>query len=265
LILNNVAFPSLGKIPVGSSIDITETASAESVDDLLDEGYKAVARLVTRGGDETVSMVVKANAFLASLSRIDDNRMMKCKPNKNKYLLETYSVCEREKMMGLPVGYVKGPGEWTSLCHSLFFLHCFIANKCDILPFISPVHKLFSELTTNAFINPETSDKGKTYREFLHRDFWHYRKRCLFKFQPYSEDPFFQLALSSPQEGKLQPSFYTEEQYCKHLVGNGWSVPVVEHILAQLKDLFADDVLLPYDKYTYSHPWEPYKSLCTTI
>jgi len=63
----------------------------------------------------------------------------------------------------------------------------------------------------------------------------------------------------------LQPSFYTEEQYCKHLVGNGWSIPVVEHMLAQLRDLFADDMLSPYPKYTYTHPWEPYKSLSTNV
>ena len=154
---------------------------------------------------------------------------------------------------------------YSSLAHTFYFLHSFIAIEFAIHPFISPVQKLFSELTTNAFINPETSEEGKTYRDYLHPDLWHYRKLCLFKFQPYSENPFFQLALSSPQEGKLQPSFYTEEQYCKHLVGNGWSIPVVEHILAQLRDLFADDILSPYTKYTYTHPWEPYKSLSTNI
>ena len=154
---------------------------------------------------------------------------------------------------------------YSSLSHTFYFLHSFIAIEFAIHPFISPVQKLFSELTTNAFINPETSEEGKTYRDYLHPDLWHYRKLCLFKFQPYSENPFFQLALSSPQEGKLQPSFYTEEQYCKHLVGNGWSIPVVDHILAQLRDLFADDILSPYTKYTYTHPWEPYKSLSTNI
>ena len=57
-------------------------------------------------------------------------------------------------------------------------------------------------------------------------------------------------------------SFYSEEQYCKHLIGNGWSIPVVEHLLEGLKDLFADDVILPtYSKYTNPHPWEPYLSL----
>ena len=67
-------------------------------------------------------MVVNANAFLASLSRIDDDRMMKYKPEEKKYHLETYSISERERMMGLPVGYVKDPGEWIflSLRHFLF-------------------------------------------------------------------------------------------------------------------------------------------------
>ena len=53
--------------------------------------------------------------------------MMKYKPEEKKYHLETYSISERERMMGLPVGYVKDPGEWIflSLTHFLFptFFH----------------------------------------------------------------------------------------------------------------------------------------------
>ena len=73
-----------------------------SVDTLLDDGYGAVARLVA-GGDDDMT-VVKANAFLASNSRIDDKRMVKYKKPDNaassnsrtKYEIETYSVGERE-------------------------------------------------------------------------------------------------------------------------------------------------------------------------
>lgn len=74
-----------------------------SVDTLLDDGYGAVARLVA-GGDDDMT-VVKANAFLASNSRIDDKRMVKYKKkpdnaassnSRMKYEIETYSVGERE-------------------------------------------------------------------------------------------------------------------------------------------------------------------------
>ena len=176
---------------------IKETASAVPVDKLLDGGYGAVARLV-QDEEEQLMVPVKANAFLASLSRIDDNRMIKYKKSdRNKFHIETYSVGEREKMMGFPAGYVA-----------------------------KPLRRLFSELTENAFLQPENTKDGKSYRDFLPREFWHYRHRCSFKFQPSTQPPYFQLEISSPQEGKSTTSFYSEDQYCKHLVGNAWSIPV---------------------------------------
>ena len=92
----------LTQIPVESSAHIKEVAFAVSVDTLLDDGYGAVERLVA-GGDDDMT-VVKANAFLASNSRIDDTRMVKYKKPDNaassnsrtKYKIETYSVGERE-------------------------------------------------------------------------------------------------------------------------------------------------------------------------
>lgn len=135
-------------------------------------------------------------------------------------------------MMGLPIGYVE-----------------------------QPLSELFSQLKLHAFVQPETSAEGKTYRDFLSRSLWHFRRMCKFKFYPCVEHPFFQLALSSPLEGETDFSFFTEEEYGKHLIGNGWSIPVVEHLLGKLRDLFAEDVLLPYHGYDKSHPWEPYLSM----
>ena len=179
-------------MPVKSTEAIKLVASAVSIDSLLDEGFGAVARLLM-SGEELENLPVKSNAFLASLSRIDDGRMIRYKlegSNKKKtYEIETYSVGERERMMGLPTGYVE-----------------------------KAIHQLFSDLTENAFLQPEVSPKGKTYKDFLDKKLWHFRKKCHFKFQPSSVHPYFQLALSSPQEGKLKEDFYTEEQYCKHLV-----------------------------------------------
>lgn len=222
-------------IRLESSAKIKDVASGVSMDGFLDDDYGAVARLLQ--DDDEEDMAVKANTFLASLSRIDDDRMIKCKldgssgrNSSSKYQIETYSVAEREKMMGLPKGYVE-----------------------------NHLSRLFGELTEKAFLLPETSQEGKTYRDFLPREFWHFRKKCHFKCIAYSEPPYFQLALSSPLEGKLQPSFYTEKQYCKHLIGNGWSIPVIEYLLGSLKELFADDALVTYDKYGDPYPW-PYIS-----
>jgi hypothetical protein len=222
-------------MPVNSSAPIKEVASFQSVDRLLDEGYGAVARLI-QGGD--LNTTVKANTLLASLSKIDDDRMLKYKVDvgieqpKNRYHRETYSVSERERMMGLPIGYVQ-----------------------------QPVCCLFSQLSENAFIRPETSAEGMTYRDFLPRQFWHFRRVCKFKFLPCPEPPFFQLALSSPLEGKNELSFFKADEYGKHLIGNGWSIPVVEHLLGKLRDLFAEDALITYQGYDTNHPWEPYQSM----
>ena len=86
-------------------------------------------------------------------------------------------------MMGLPPGYVE-----------------------------KPLKRMFTELAQNAFYVPETSE-DVTFRNFLPRDLWRLRKKTKFRFHPDPSEPFFHLSLSSPQEGKSQPSFYTEEQY----------------------------------------------------
>ena len=220
---------------MNSSAPVKEVASFQSVDQVLDEGYGALARLV-QGGD--VNTTVKANTFLASSSRIDDKRMLKYKVDadsqkpKQLHHCETYSVGERERMMGLPIGYVQ-----------------------------QPLNRLYRELTENAFLNSETSAVGKTYRDFLPRDCWHFRRMCKFKFHPSFELPFFQLAISSPLEGKKELSFFAKDEYCKHLIGNGWSIPVVEHLLGNLREMFAEDALVSYQGYDTKHPWEPYQSM----
>lgn len=50
---------------------------------------------------------------------------------------------------------------------------------------------------------------------------------------------------STPWVNK-QKYFYDAEAYVKHLLGNGYSIPVVEHFLSPLKEIFAE---LEYDGY----------------
>ena len=60
-------------------------------------------------------MPFKANTFMASESRIDDDRMMKvCQGGQNKgrmpeFELARYSVGHHKWMLGLPANYIKGP------------------------------------------------------------------------------------------------------------------------------------------------------------
>lgn len=54
----------------------------------------------------------KANTFMASQGRLDDARMLKVKEvDGNDYVAGTFSVLERERMLGYPEGYVENAGE----------------------------------------------------------------------------------------------------------------------------------------------------------
>ena len=74
---------------------------------------------------------------MASKGRIDDMRMTKIKETKDgKFIKSSYSVLEREKMMGLPIGYVS-----------------------------KPMKELFHQLAIYGFYFPET-EEGTTYKDW---------------------------------------------------------------------------------------------------
>jgi hypothetical protein len=50
-----------------------------------------------------------------------------------------------------------------------------------------------------------------------------------------------------------QPQFYTADQYAKRLVGNAYSIPVVDIILRKLQGMFASK---RYEGYTYAFEWK---------
>jgi hypothetical protein len=162
---------------------------------------------------------------MAAKSRIDDPRMMKVKKgNGDEYHCSTFSVREREKMSGLPIGY------------------------CEV-----PLNNLYNQLTEDAFLKPENAGSCKTYKDFLDKTLWHFAKKCKFAFKGSNDPPFFQIEISAPPEGRKEVSYFDEKEYCKHLIGNGksiysvlilwlmldslflfqsgWSLPVVEHLL----------------------------------
>eukprot|EP00984_Skeletonema_dohrnii_P012278 scaffold4963_cov115-Skeletonema_dohrnii-CCMP3373.AAC.8 len=219
-------------IPVDTE-KYTNVASQVSVDydGILDPGSGLLERLVY---DCDEHFTVKANTFLASLSKIDDDRMLKCSTGdcgRTNIKLEHYSVGERERMMGFPPGYVS-----------------------------RPLQNLFNEITTCAILQPETSADGKTYRDFMDKRFWHLRKKLKLQHYPKALEPYFEIGIATPIENKQKLAFFTEEQYSKHLIGMGFSICVVEALLEGLVDLFAKDLLRTYEGCDYSFPWEPYLS-----
>lgn len=180
---------------------------------------------IVASGEEKEAMVIKANTFMASTGRIDDDRMITAQQEGQKYVLNTYSVKDREKMIGLPPGYIQ-----------------------------TAMKNLFQKLTTEGLLKAE---------EVIHKTGF---KDCS---DDASLQPFYRpnmvkrkdRKISAPLEGKTQFSFYDEEGYSKHLIGNGWSIPVVEHLLQPLTELFVSDSLFKtYENYNYDFPWEPYAS-----
>jgi len=57
----------------------------------------------------------------------------------------------------------------------------------------------------------------------------------------------------APPLTSTQPSFFTSDEYGKHLVGNAFSVPVVEALLRPLQLVFARRNYVGYD---YRYAWE---------
>ena len=218
------------QIAQGSKEKVTQVAEQVSADNdgILDPGCGLLERCI----DDSTHDPVKANTFLASLSKIDDDRMLKYTTgdsDSGAKKEDHYSVSEREKMMGFPPGYVS-----------------------------KPMKQLFDQITTCAMLQPETS-YSKTYRDFMERRFWYLRKKI--KYQEYpkkGEEPYFEIGIATPIENKKKLDYFKEEQYSKHLIGMGFSICVIESLLEGLVDLFAKDLLTTYEGCDYSFPWEPY-------
>lgn len=89
----------------------TRESQKASVRHILGENHIMPEEIVAHNNDLSN---LKANTFLAATSRIDDARMMKLQEvpaGSGEYISLTFSVMEREQMMGLPVGYVESAGE----------------------------------------------------------------------------------------------------------------------------------------------------------
>ena len=226
-------------IAVRSGEEIIQVAKEQSACPLLEDNFKMAETICKKKG---IVIIPKTNTFMASKARIDDDRMMKVRKVGKKYEVGTYSVCERERMLGLPVGYVG-----------------------------KAVKALFNDLRDNAFKVPETS-LGAHWRTTLRSQLHHFRKKSKFRMKKHKLHPFFQIMISSPienfneeppfeNENGKKPIFFDEEEYCKHLLGNGWSIPVVQHILEPLKEIILDGKAIVYEGFQYNFPWAPYNCL----
>lgn len=96
------------------NIDFDSVEAESSATSCLEEDWKIPAAVVS----EQIK-IVKANTFMASLARLDDGRMLKVKEiDANQYVASSYSVLERERMLGFPEGYVGNAGKVSRCCWS---------------------------------------------------------------------------------------------------------------------------------------------------
>jgi hypothetical protein len=176
-------------------------------------------------------MSFKANCFMASKGRLNDDRMYVYKLNKDgTYQVRPMHLVERERLMGLPEGYVS-----------------------------TPVNVLFDELLTKGFMVENMNEK---WQDHLDPKYHHFKGA----YHKGREDPPYGLYFT-PKANALDPNenitlkmvsadtpkvFLTADEYGKHLVGNGFSVPAVEMFLKPLQDIFQRQ---SYPQYEYSYKW----------
>jgi hypothetical protein len=172
--------------------------------------------------------IVKANCFCASYKRIDDYRMNTARKESrsgiDSYLMSKYSTKDRELMMGFPPGYIE-----------------------------DAVHHLWQTLIKDAFkVNDLHS--GVEWKKTLEKKFHHFSE-CEFTFKKSTLDDKSVtnvLQISSELEQKEKPYRFNFDQYGKHLIGNSWSIPVVEELLSPLKDICEER---QYENYNYRFYW----------
>jgi hypothetical protein len=97
-------------------LDFTTVAASSEVTSCLEQGWLHPADAIAkRTGErlEEAARLRKANTFMASLMRIDDERMTVVKKSETGgFVGRSMMVVERERMMGFPEAYVSAPRKY---------------------------------------------------------------------------------------------------------------------------------------------------------
>ena len=135
-----------------------------------------------------------------------------------------YSVADRESLLGYSAGYVEKPvtllfDKLNVLFHSENWLDDLFMNKWD-----------YDEII-----------------EFSGRNYKFGCNNC--------NDPSVSVKIGTAEKnGKGNTLYFLDRDgYCKRLLGNGYSIPVVEHLMRPLKDLFSEK---EYSNADYRFTWQ---------
>jgi len=216
-------------IPLESSCDYA--FEDQHVESCLAPGFVLPSQIVEPG------IPAKANCLMASTTRIDERTSLRMYVFDKKYANSAQSyhgrpmtVLERENLMGFPEGYVT-----------------------------EPMKDLFEKLT-----DVNRPHKSASWRENLDKRYLTFGGN-FHKFpnhQPYifsliqipKGEYQIKMRMAPPIESNKIPSFYNEEEYGKHLIGNSYSVPVVEALLRALTYYFPANY--DYEDCNYKYSWE---------
>jgi len=238
------------EIEEGFFKSLDATGSTPTATRCLRDGY----RLPPHWLEE--AMFAKFPTFMASVGRMDDERMLVFKKRYSFFSMfgsteyemlahsvfyatalflnrsnsrvaftgRSISISEREVAMGYQEGYVSKPVQ--ALFEAL--LH-------DGLGMISQAQPHWSQKLDQKYhrFAGAYHDLPESYRLFRDGD--------------------AVLKMSPPAGSAARPTFFDAEGYSKHLVGNAYSVPVVETLLQPLKKVF---VQRSYQNYQYTYQWE---------
>ncbi|KAL3785919.1 hypothetical protein HJC23_008114 [Cyclotella cryptica] len=164
--------------------------------------------------------------YMLRFARLDDKRMIKVKVNKTSrsnppLIIDHYSVADRESLLGYPVGYLENV----------------------LFQIFEKLEKAF--LAEDWF--KEALECGWDIEEIQN-----FSGRC-YRFEFNGQGLSLKVG-TMDKNRRGDPLYYLNcEQYCKRLLGNGFSIPVVEHLLCPLKDLFLRKT---YNDASYKFVWE---------
>ena len=86
---------------------------------------------------------------------------------------------------------------------------------------------------------------------------YHHFANCDYRFEPKPHDQHYpyEIRISTQREQRKESYFLNCEKYSKRLLGNAWSIPVIEELLKPLKEICVERV---YNGYDYNFPWPPH-------
>jgi hypothetical protein len=204
-----------------------DSAEALSAVDFLTDGWMDPARLYSQIHNEPVAYS-KAYTFMASPYRIDHKeRMIKVRLHDDRIEATHYTVEDREMLLGFPKGYV----------------------ECVVKRIFERVEESFE--AEDWFANAQ--EKVWDLDELLSLSARSY------KFFKCSDSNETKLSLKLGTVEKLANDdtkslyHYDSDGYCKRLLGNSYSIPVVEHILRPLCGLFLKK---QYNNADYCFAWQ---------